>query len=261
MIKLAFLFLTLSGIFHEDYWKDFFKGNLDRAFIHVHAKQGVPKSSWFKRFQMPYRVENSWARTMKAQIALLKEALKDPETAYFIFCSHNTIPLQSFDYIYDELTGLGKSMFWYEKNPHMDPDKPGLYQAHRVLAPIPHEMQHKNAQWIILTREHAQMMVNDRKLVHMISRYPHDQEHYPSTFLAMANELDQVHKKEGTLVVWHLSKRPPYVFKDLGDLHEYQLLTDAIKYGTYFVRKIDEHCNLAPLDDSLAYRDGYRFAA
>ena len=143
----------------------------------------------------------------------------------------------------------------------MDPDEPHLYQAHRVLAPIPEHKQHKNAQWVILNRKHAQMMVDDDKIQAIISHYPHDQEHYPSTFLAMHNMLDEVCKREGTMVVWHLNKRPPYVFKDLGDLHEYQLLTDAIKYGSFFVRKVAQECDLSPLDDTLAYRDGYRFCA
>jgi hypothetical protein len=254
MLKIAFLFLTISGIYHEEYWQDFFRGNEQKYSIHVHSKYDLNTHSWFKQFELPYKMENSWARTMKCQIGMLKEALKDPDNQMFIFCSQNTLPLQSFDFIYDELISIGKSMFKHEKNPHMDPEDKGAYQQYRVLKPIPEEKQHKNSQWIILNRKHAQMMVNDEQIIRIISCYPCDQEHYPSTFLALHGMLNEVHKREGTLVAWHMNNHPPYIFKDLDIKQEYQTLTDAITYGTYFVRKVDEKCKLKPLDKSLAYR-------
>ncbi len=255
MIKLAFLFLTMTNISHEDYWRAFFNGHEDDYAVYVHAKHGVDANKWFKQFELPYTVENSWSRTMKSQIALIKEALKDPENQYFIFCSQNTFPLQSFDLVYNQLAPMGKSQFWYEKNPHMDPENKGAYQWYRVLKPIPEEKQYKNTQWVILNRKHAQMMADDEQVIRVVSHYPHDQEHYPSTFLSLHGMLDEVHKKENTLVVWHLNKKPPYLFNNLDNHHEFQLLTDAIRYGTLFVRKIGEHCDLSPLDPWLAYQD------
>lgn len=253
MFKVAFLFLTISGIFHEEYWRDFFRGHEQQYSLHVHAKEDVPAHSWFKQFQMHYKVENSWARTMKAQIALLNEALQDLDNQIFIFCSHNTLPLQSFDFIYDEVTTLGKSIFAYEQNPHADKNR-SCYQAHRDLQPISADKQYKNSQWIILTREHAQMMVDDKKFINIISHYPHDQEHYPSTFFALHNRLKDIHNCEKTLVVWGFCKQPPYVFQDLSQDMERTMLTEAIKYGTFFVRKIAEDCNLQPIDYLLKYR-------
>lgn len=253
MLKIAFLFLTMTNVYHEEYWRDFFRGHEEKYSILVHAKEGINKKCWFKNFQMPYTVENSWARTMKAQIALLKEALKDPDNQMFIFCSHNCIPLQSFNFIYDELISSGKSTFRYEINPHAN-RKASCYETHRDIQPIPAEKQYKNSQWIILNRTHAQMMVDDTKILPHVIRYPHDQEHYPSTFLGLHNMLSELHKCEKTMVVWHLGVRPPYIFKDLNDEQEFILLSDAIKYGVFFVRKIEENCNLQRIDHLLDYR-------
>lgn len=254
MFKLAFLFLTITDINHENYWRDFFKGYENKYTIYVHAKEQVG-NNWFKQFELPYKIENSWARTMRCQIGMLKEALKDPENQMFIYCSHNTIPLQSFDFIYNELIGLKKTVFYYEKNPHMDATNKRFYNPRRVLKPIPEDLQYKNTQWVILNRKHAEMMVNDTDVVAIISGYPHDQEHYPSTFLNIHNMLDEVHRKETHLVVWHMNPTPPYIFKDLNNAVERQLLTDAITYGTYFVRKIDEKCNISLIDPYLSYRN------
>ena len=253
MLKVAFLFLTMANVYHEEYWHDFFRNHEEQCTILVDSKHGVSPSSWFKQFQMPYKVESSWARTMKAQITLLKEALKDPYNEMFVFCSYNSIPLQPFDFIYNELIDSRKTTFRYEKNPHTDPESK-LYEPHRVIKHIPLEKHYKNTQWIILNRKHAQMMVDDKPIIDLITCYPHDQEHYPSMFLAMHNMLNEVHKCEKTMVVWHLNKRPPYVFKDLTIHQEYRLMIDAIKYGIFFARKIDEECNLSPLDDWLDYR-------
>lgn len=254
MFKIAFLFLTISNINHENYWRDFFRGHEDTYNIYVHAKESVSNQSWFKQFELPYKLENTWARTMKCQIGMLKEALKNSDNQMFIFCSHNTIPLQSLDMIYHELMSSKKSVFRYEKNPHTDPNNKDAYQSYRVLKPIPEAKQYKNTQWVILNRKHAQMMVDDTQIIPIISHYPHDQEHYPSTFLHLHNMLPEVLKKETTLVVWHMDPQPPYVFKDLNNKAELQLLLDAITYGTYFVRKVDEACDLKPLDRYLTYR-------
>lgn len=253
MFKIAFLFLTMTNVFHERYWQDFFNANESRYSILVHSKHGVSQDRWFKKFQMPYTVENSWARTMKAQIAMLKEALKDPHNEIFIFCSQNCIPLQSFDFIYDEVMSLRKSIFWYQINPHADKNR-SCYNIHRDLQPIAADKQYKNSQWIILTRKHAQMMVDDTDLINLISRYPHDQEHYPATFFARHGMLDQIHTCEKTMVVWHLNQNPPYIFRNLKDSQEFTLLRDAITYGVFFVRKIDEFCDVSPIDHLLAYR-------
>ncbi len=253
MLKIAFLFLTITNIVHENYWRDFFRNHDDQYSILVHAKEQVSPKSWFKQFEMPYKVENSWARTMRTQIALLKEALKDPYNEMFIFCSQNCIPLQSFDFIYEELISSRMSTFRYEQNPHADP-KRSCYEAHRDFRPIPLEQQYKNSQWIILNREHAQMMVDDQKIIDFISRYPHDQEHYPSIFLGLHNRLHEVHKCEKTMVVWHLDARPPHIFRDLSIDEDRNLLIEAITYGLFFVRKIDEQCDLSPIDHLLDYR-------
>lgn len=253
MFKIAFLFLTITNVFNESYWRDFFAGHEHQYSILVHAKENIAPSSWFKQFQMPYKVQNSWARTMKAQIALLKEALQDPDNQIFIFCSNNTLPLQSFDFIYNEVKALNKSIFVYEPNPHADKSR-NCYQAHRDLQPIAMTKQYKNSQWVILTREHAQLMVDDAKIIAIVSHYPHDQEHYPSTLLALCNKLHEVHACDKTLVVWDFCDRPPYIFNDLNKDLERNILTEAIKYGVFFVRKIEEHCNLAPIEHLLKYR-------
>jgi len=253
MPKIAFLFLIISSLFHEGHWLDFFKGHENQCSIYIHAKHEMEPSP-FKQHELPFKVPNSWARTMNSQVAMLREALKDPDNQKFVFVSHNTIPLQNFDFVYRELMSHDKSMFNYEPSYNLEQN----YAELRKFDFIPPEKHYKNPQWVVLTRKHAQMMVDDKTYLHRIIRQPHDQEHYPSIFLAMHNLLkDEVIKKSTTCVQWNYGKRPPCVFDDenLQDPLIRSFVTDAIRYGVLFARKFAKETTLKILDESLSYRN------
>ena len=145
-MKIAFLFLTVAGIFHEKYWADFLKGYETHYSMYIHSKNGVPENSLFKKYELNTTVPTSWAHTLKAELLLLKIALSDPENQMFILVSESTLPLQSFQHIYDTLEKTKKSCFVYMRNPHQDPDD--ICYASRNLHEISEEHRYKNTQWI-----------------------------------------------------------------------------------------------------------------
>ena len=52
MAKLAFLFLTISSIYHEAHWLDFFKNQTDYS-VYVHSKESlVETDSAFKEYEI-----------------------------------------------------------------------------------------------------------------------------------------------------------------------------------------------------------------
>lgn len=160
MIKIAFLFLTISAAHHEQLWRDFFAGHEDQCSLYVHAKYEIPASSLLHPYRIPETCPTTWANTMRAQIALLKEALKDPDNDKFVFVSESTIPLATFDMAYQRLTATPHSIFMYRPNPHIIPGS-ATFDKTRDLQPISHEQQYKNYQWVVLNRKHAQLMVED----------------------------------------------------------------------------------------------------
>ncbi len=255
MVKIAFLFLIISDVYHEAYWKEFFTGNEDRSSIYVHAKQTVPNKSFFKQYEMNYKIPTTWAHTIRAQIALLKEALKDPENQKFIFISESTIPLQNFAQVYQEVMATEKSIISFKKNPHRDPANQ-LYTT-RNLRTVSRKYQKKNPQWVILNRKHAELMAQDTQYINIISRYPCDNEHYPSTFLAIHGLLDEVINKPTTFVHWKQIKpgRLPTTFENLRNKKEKKVVVHAIKDGYLFARKFYKKCKLAPLNKYLSYKN------
>lgn len=253
--KIAFLFLTLSNLNHEQYWHDFFAGHEEKISIYAHAKDGVNQNSLLHNHTIA-TVPTTWANTMHAQRELLKAALANPENQRFIFVSESTIPLVSFEKVYTTLFETEKSIFPHKDNPHVNQNDPVFYNPRRNLHPIPEHMQKKGSQWIILNRKHTQMIVDDPKYFELICKHPIDNEHYPQTFLHLQEELDNVHNYTTTYVNWVVpSVRLPYNFHNLHDAMEFDYIKSAIDEGFLFARKFTPECDLSPLDPYLAYRN------
>ena len=251
MIKIALLFLTISDVNHEAYWKEFLKGHDAQYSLYVHSKNGVSEGSFFKPFQLPYSVPTTWANTMKAQAALLREAVKDPGNQKFIFLTETTIPIRDFETIYRRVFEDQNSIFDFVPNPHLDQRNLALYNPERIL-PLPAAVQYKNSSWIILNRKHAELLAQDSHFIELTSQYPIDNEHYPSTFLAMTGHLGEVTNRYLTLDFWAYSNprdnHYPFTFYDLQDELEWGLLLKTMQSDEHlFARKFTKECDLSRL--------------
>ncbi len=236
-MKIAFLFLVISSISYESVWEKFFSGNLDRATIYIHSKEPFDPKSVFKHYEMPEKAPTSWEHTMRAQIAMLKAALEDPENTKFVFVSNDSLPIQQFDYIYQQLTKHQFSIFPYWRNHHQYQDS-SFYYAPRIVADIPADKQYINPQWVVLNRKHAELMVRDQSIIEKVEVLTADNEHYPSTFLAMHDLLHtEVINQSVMFVEWHRGYKHPYTFTNLEDRYQAELLTEAIIKGVLFARK------------------------
>jgi hypothetical protein len=258
MPKLAFLFLTIGPLFHEQYWENFFKGHEQCYTIYIHAKQDIPTTSPFKPFQLTETISTSWEHTIKAQQRLLQEALKDPDNQKFIFLSESTIPLRDFYTVYQRVFATEKSLFTYFPNPHQQPGDPRYFS--RSLNCFPRKFRYKNWQWIILNRRHAYLMACDQKIIEYVALYQCDNELYAATFLSILGMLDQVESIDTTYVNWNRKNPPaaqqayPFIFTDLHANDQLKNVLDAIDTGYLFARKFAAETDLSPLDCYLTYR-------
>jgi hypothetical protein len=250
MIKIAFLFLVTSHITHESVWQDFFKGHDERCSIYVHSKESLDATSAFKLNELAVKVETTWERTMRAQIALLKEALRDPLNEKFVFVSGDSVPIQTFNFVYQQLMQHPLSIFNYHWNHHQDRDS-SFYHPMRILEGIPDDKQFKNSQWVVLNRKHAEMMVKDQEILPLVAQSVCDNEHYPSTFLAMHTLLSEVVNQPTMLTLWHRGYSHPFTFTDMDDRYQTEQLTEAMNQGILFARKIDEKCDIAKLQNLI----------
>jgi hypothetical protein len=236
-MKLAFLFLTITNIYHERCWVNFFKDYQKQYSIYIHSKYPM-RNSAFKKYELPTKAPTTWANTMRAQIELLKAALKDPKNTKFIFISDSTVPLQTFDYVYDSLMKHPHSQFDFSPNPNKD----------RTFYPIPPFKYYKNSQWIVLNRKHAEMIAKDLHYINIFDRYGFDNEHYPSIFLIDQRVSHEIIRRDTTLVIWYKFLPHPHMFTEIAnDIYSQQLIQAITSKQYLFARKFAPTCNLSTL--------------
>ncbi|CAO2833196.1 unnamed protein product [Amaranthus hypochondriacus] len=162
--KIAFLFIARNRLPLDFVWDAFFQADKDKKFsVYVHSRPGFlfhkasTKSLFFLNRQVNNSVQVDWgeASMIQAERILLENALTDPANERFVFLSDSCIPLYNFSYTYDYIMSTSTSFvdsFADTKegryNPKMDPV-------------IPVNNWRKGSQWVVLNRNHAEVIVND----------------------------------------------------------------------------------------------------
>ena len=143
--KVAFCFLTYSGIEHNNLWKKFFKnGDSNKYSIFSHVKNVSKKTpKWIKKNMIP-TIPTSWCgkNLPVAFINMLKKAIKDKDNKYFVLLSGSCIPLYNFDTTYKKILLNKKSLINFKER---ERNKIKWYWG---------------SQWVILNRKTAKIFIN-----------------------------------------------------------------------------------------------------
>lgn len=149
--KIAFCFLTYSGIKHQKIWENFFIQDMypNKSYtIYSHIKKVTEKTpKWLKQRKIK-TIPTGWCEEslVWAWINMLREALKDKNNKYFCLISGEDIPLFGFWEVYKKITSSNKSRV------HLEPDSQPMQATGLMYA----------SQWVILNRKHAKELVNLR---------------------------------------------------------------------------------------------------
>ncbi|KAL0377403.1 UNVERIFIED_CONTAM: Glycosyltransferase BC10 [Sesamum radiatum] len=162
--KIAFLFIARNRIPLDMVWDVFFQGDAENRFsIYVHSRPGfllnsaTTRSTFFLNRQINDSIQVDWgeASMIQAERILLQNALTDPFNERFLFLSDSCIPLYNFSYIYDYIMSASTSFvdsFADTKESRYNP---------RMHPVIPVDNWRKGSQWVVLTRKHARIVVED----------------------------------------------------------------------------------------------------
>lgn len=160
--KIAFLFLLRDTVEQPAVWDSFFR-DADPLHFSVYVHRSKPSSSLGSFQSLPSTVEvpytaSDWCALMGVQVAALKEALRDADNQQFVFVAHNAVPLKSFEYIYRDLIvhSAQKSKFCFASEDRIG----GMADCRfRELTHTREDHVLKHHQWIILSRPHAEIVV------------------------------------------------------------------------------------------------------
>ncbi|WOL12517.1 hypothetical protein Cni_G21284 [Canna indica] len=162
--KIAFLFIARNRLPLDFMWDEFFRGEKEGKFsIFVHSRPGfllnevTTRSAYFYGRQVNNSIQVEWGESsmIEAERVLLKNALMDPLNERFLFLSDSCIPLYNFSYIYHYIMSTSTSFI-----DSFADTKEGRYNP-RMYPTIPGYNWRKGSQWVVLTRKHAEVMVND----------------------------------------------------------------------------------------------------
>ncbi|CAI7782536.1 unnamed protein product [Closterium sp. NIES-53] len=168
--KIAFLFLTRGPLPFQPLWEEFFRGNMDRASIYVHAategwdvNAHVGKGSVFWGTQIPgLRIVRGMPSMIQATRRLLAAGLENPVNQRFVLLSEACVSIRSFDFIYEYLFTGDRSFLavlpalrWWRFPRYF-----WIFMPRQIIHPW---QTRKGSQWFVLTRPHAALVVEDMK--------------------------------------------------------------------------------------------------
>ncbi|KAK9789383.1 hypothetical protein WJX73_006397 [Symbiochloris irregularis] len=177
--KVALLFLTRGPLPFEATWSLFLSGMQlpqlgaltwrDFYNIHVHAPPGFsyPEDSIFAGALIEERVVVEWGQfsVAQAELNLISAGLKDPRAQRFVLLSEACIPLYTAPVLWAQLLSqpLSRINACHNTSDPGDTSRIMAYRWHRGMETAALKQHHwrKSAQWIALTRPHAQAVHED----------------------------------------------------------------------------------------------------
>ncbi|RYR07197.1 hypothetical protein Ahy_B05g074513 isoform D [Arachis hypogaea] len=171
--KIAFLFIARNRLPLEMVWDAFFRGGDSKFSIFVHSRPGflfnqaTTRSTYFLNRQVNDSTQVDWgeASMIEAERILLRHALDDPLNDRFVFLSDSCIPLYNFSYTYDYIMSTSTSFV-----DSFADTKEGRYNP-KMHPVIPVHNWRKGSQWVVLTRKHARIVVDDETVLPMFQQY------------------------------------------------------------------------------------------
>ena len=238
---LGFLFLTYDEILKEDVWNEYFKDipkNNYKILVHCKSPNKIKNQNLFKKRLIP-NTETSWGdfSLIKAQHLLLSIGIKNyPEITHFIFISHNTIPVNSFNNLYNYLKPKIHSIIFFT-NANINNDHNIRYQ-YLNNPNFSKENFYIQSQWCILCKRDAIIITqNYNNIKNIFNKSIISDEHAYINYLQHYKNINVLNIKT-TEVVWNNST--PHIFVNISNEYIDQLRNSNI----FFLRKIKSHTNL-----------------
>lgn len=162
--SLAFMFMS-TGELYEDLWAKWFPATTDpRYSIFVHTKplevnETLPLGPFFRPFAIP-SVASSWGDLYTAYMHILSTAaMSSPDATYFVLVSEASIPLVSFDELYQSVVqDQHRSRLCWS----------ALEAAPQAWREVPRQVGldfdhlRKGEMWSALSREHVELLLQHR---------------------------------------------------------------------------------------------------
>lgn len=271
-MKIAFMFLLVGKINHEDIWKNFFKyipTEKYKIFLHPQNANEIT-DTFFKKCIIPDIIKVKWGYIWPGFMQLLKEALLDVDITHFVWLSDSCIPIKSFDYIYNEMYNIKKTKInkFFEEELVTYGEWTIFPRCDNLLNKgILKKNIGKNHAWILLIRKHAELFIDsdNKEYLDKFNSVFAPEEHIPITFFnefyldSFSNEIEYLEDSDMTNCVTFVSwKYDSYKYYDKNyfkfnqkDIKTFNFISkEELNYlidtKAFFARKFDKDCVILP---------------
>lgn len=245
--KIALCFLVYDRIECEALWERWLKSHPDgdKFTLYVHSKFDFQIESDFLRAHinvLPDPVPTEWAgfSLVEATQRLFMAAMADPQNYKCVLLSNTCIPVKPVNYVWKFLTYDNISYI-------VESGKDERWPRYKeLLRFIPHAKISKHSQWIILARQHIELMhANFHVIKELYTGIRISDESWALTFLQICGlnaEINIYYRT--TFINWFTPDAHPKLYKKI-DIRE----LEKIVFGEYlFARKFE---NIPGLSDSV----------
>ena len=162
--QVAFLFLTIAEHQHPSIWEEYWRDHEGNYAVYGHAAYREKLGNgWLQSAQIPKFYRTWWGSIwlVRAQLAMLVEALKNPNLTHFVFLSESCVPITPFSHLIRQLRIDGRSRFFWEMPMDVNRINPNKAARRKVAPEVAPTAWRFHPQWILLSREAAELIVED----------------------------------------------------------------------------------------------------
>ncbi|MEN8695196.1 MAG: beta-1,6-N-acetylglucosaminyltransferase [Akkermansiaceae bacterium] len=234
--KVALLFLTQGDLNRSDIWECYLEERTEQAKLFVHAKHPDNLTQKILRQNLiPSHTPTNWGdiSLVKATLALLEEALKDPEITHCLLLSESCIPTKPFSSLVDFLKVDSRSWISYETPEQIACHD--LKKSRRLdsLEKIPKQFRYFQNQWMLLEREIAEAVV-ENNLTHLFDEiFAPDESYFITLLLLMGYPHERIINDRITWSKWDSETGHPRSYSD----PQGEDWSEALRASGFFARK------------------------
>ena len=252
-MKLGFLFLCKNNINQLQLWLDFFKNNYDKCNIYIHSyDQENITQEFIKKYHIDKVLDTGWGDLYDPIIHCMGISIKNNDYK-LVLLSESTIPVKSFDYIYNYLTKDNKGYLYYDMtnkhtvNMQTDRYKNNCNNIKGFKENIDFKHWYFNEAWIIFNIEMIEIIlddVNNSKYFNYFKKAFVYDENYPIYLYSLYNKFHLFNNINTTYVNWDTKEINGIKHPKLYDNINNELLKEISNKDILFARKFTDNINI-----------------
>jgi len=240
--KVAFLFISQTGLPHASIWESYWEGAEEQVskYGHSSAPQEM-EESWFTDSLIDERFDSAWGdiSLVRIQMALLRAALEDSDNEFFVFVSESCVPIRPLADLRESLRLDGRSRIEWG----VTEDQPKIKQQRvKKFKRIPESLARFHPMWILLNREAAELVIEDDFTPLMENVFAPDECYFATVLNMKGYPMEElIDRSQLTFTQWPEGSVPS---PDSFTFVEPEMAGQLMSTGAWFARKFTGNSNI-----------------